>query len=233
MRSGLVLTISIGLLGCASEEPGKMELKSEKERISYTIGLDMGNAFRTQFSEQAVDVDPVMLLRGIKDGLSGSTPLMAEADLQQTMSTFRKGMQDKQRAEATREAEENRASGDAFLAENRGKKGVRALSSGLQYRVIVPGTGSSPSASDTVIVHYRGRLIDGKEFDSSYRRGEPAVFVPNEVIRGWKEALPLMKVGSKWEVYVPPDLAYGARRPGPDIGPNSTLIFEIELLDIK
>ncbi len=206
-----------------------MELKTQKEKISYSLGMDMGTVFRTQ----SIDVDPDVLIRGIRDGLSGSTPLMTDAEIKQTVSDFRKNMQARDREEATRRAEENRASGEAFLADNRGKVGVHTLSSGLQYTIIVPGMGESPSATDTVIVHYRGRLIDGKEFDSSYKHGEPAVFEPSKVIRGWQEVLPLMKVGSKWEIYIPPDLGYGARRAGPEIGPNSTLIFEIELLDIK
>jgi FKBP-type peptidyl-prolyl cis-trans isomerase FklB len=206
-----------------------MDLKTEKQKVSYSLGMDMGTWCRTQ----SIDLDTDVLLRGIRDGLSGSTPLMTNAEIKQTISAFQKGVQDRQREEATRQAEENRSSGEAFLAENRGKEGVRTLSSGLQYRVIEPGTGESPSVTDTVVVHYRGRLIDGKEFDSSYKRGEPAVFVPSQVIRGWQQALPLMKVGSKWEVYIPPDLAYGARRTGPDIRPYSTLIFEIELLDVR
>ena len=185
------------------------------------------------FKGQSVDVDNNLIVKAFNDGLTGATPPMTEQDMRTIMTTLQKNMMAK-KAEIMKESgEKNKKAGEVFLAENKKKEGVVTLPSGLQYKVMKEGTGNTPKATDKVKVNYKGTLIDGTEFDSSYKRGEPAVFQADKVIAGWTEALQLMKEGSKWEVYIPSTLAYGERGGGPVIGPNSTLIFEIELLSIE
>ncbi len=200
-------------------------LKNQKEKLSYIIGMDIGKNLRTQ----SIDIDPNILARGVKDALSGSKILLTEQEIRETMTVFQKEMIAKQQALA----EKNKKEGEAFFAENKQKKDVVTLPSGLQYKVIKMGTGRKPKSTDTVMVQYRGTLINGTEFDSSYRRGQPATFPVNGVIPGWTEALGLMQEGAKWQLFIPPNLAYGERGSGSQIGPNVTLIFEVELISIK
>ncbi len=208
---------------------GKAPLKTEKDKVSYSIGLDFGKNMK----RQSIDLNLDLLLRGIKDGISGVTPALTDAEIQEVMTAFQKEMMAKMADKAKVDGEKNKKEGEAFLAENKKKPGVVTLPSGLQYKILKDGTGKSPKATDTVTTNYRGTLIDGKEFDSSYKRGEPATFPLNRVIPGWTEALQHMKIGSKWELYVPANLAYGENGAGQDIGPNATLIFEVELLGVK
>jgi FKBP-type peptidyl-prolyl cis-trans isomerase len=209
------------------EEPGP--LKDSKDKVSYAIGLDVGNALK----KQSVDINPDIFMRGVKDALSGGKKLLTDEEVRETMTAFTKELAAKQ-AEAMKElGEKNKKEGEAFLAENKKKEGVRTLPDGLQYKVIAEGKGISPKATDTVTVNYRGTFVDGKEFDSSYKRGQPATFAVNGVIPGWTEALQMMKEGAKWQLFIPANLAYGERGAGGVIGPNATLIFDVELLSIK
>jgi FKBP-type peptidyl-prolyl cis-trans isomerase FklB len=198
--------------------------KDQKDKLSYSIGLNIG----TNLSRQNVEINPEVLTTGIKDGIAGK-PQLTQDQIKEVMTTFEKDMQEKQKAAG----EKNTAEGAKFLKENKKKEGVKTTASGLQYKVMKEGTGTQPKATDTVTVNYRGTLINGKEFDSSYKRGQPATFPLNGVIKGWTEGLQLMKAGSKYQFFVPSNLAYGERAAGPDITPNSTLIFEVELLEVK
>jgi FKBP-type peptidyl-prolyl cis-trans isomerase FklB len=207
----------------------KPAMKSEKDKISYIIGMDIGNNFK----KQGVEVDPDILARGIKDALSGAKPQLTEQEAKDVMASFEKEMRAKQEAMRKTAGEKNKKEGEQFLAANKSKEGVKTLPSGLQYKVIKAGTGKKPQLTDTVTVQYRGTLIDGTEFDSSLRRGQPATFEVNKIIPGWTEALQLMQEGAKWQLFIPPNLAYGERGAGQQIGPNATLIFEVELVSIQ
>ena len=211
----------------ATSQP--LVLKTDKEKLSYAIGMNIGQSMK----KDSLDIDPAILSRAIKDAVTGSKPAMTEEEARTIVTAFRTEMVKKQQAEAQKAGEANKQAGDKFLAENKTKDGVVTLPSGLQYKVIKQGDGPKPTASDTVVTNYRGTLIDGKEFDSSYKRGQPATFPVGQVIKGWTEALQLMPVGSKWQLYIPSSLAYGDRGAGGDIGPNSTLVFDIELLSIQ
>jgi FKBP-type peptidyl-prolyl cis-trans isomerase FklB len=199
-------------------------LKDQKDKVSYSIGINIGS----NLARQNVEINPDALVAGLKDGIAGK-PQLTQDQIKEVMTAFEKDMQAKQKAAGEKSA----AEGTKFLEENKKKEGVKTTASGLQYKVIKEGTGAQPKATDTVKVNYRGTLINGKEFDSSYKRGEPVTFPLNGVIKGWTEGLQLMKTGSKYQLFVPPDLAYGERTVGPDLAPNSTLIFEVELLDAK
>ena len=203
-------------------------LRTQKQKSSYALGMSVGLGMR----KQGIDVDPAMVARGLRDQLGGSKTLMSEDEMRAALQQLQEGMMKERQAKAQAAGDTNRKAGDAFLAANKSKPGVTTLPDGLQYKVLKEGTGPKPTASDTVTVNYRGTLINGKEFDSSYKRGRPASFPVGGVIRGWTEALQLMPVGSKWELYIPPDLAYGDQPGSPDIGPGDTLIFEVELLSI-
>lgn len=198
-----------------------LDLNSDKKRFSYIIGMQIGQ----QIKGDNIDLDEAAFMAAIKDTLAGVKPRLSQQDIQTTMQHI----QQKRQAEEQKMGEQNLLEGRKFLDANKNKLGVKVLPSGLQYKVIKEGTGAMPKATDTVEVDYRGTLLDGKEFDSSYGRGQPAKFPVNGVIKGWQEALQAMKVGSKWEIYVPADLAYGPRGAGGLIGPNATLIFDIEL----
>jgi len=201
--------------------------KTEMDKVSYIIGTQIGENLK----KAEIDVNLELLMQGIKDTLEGKEPALSQAEMQKVYSDWQQRMRAKQLAKQKKEAAENLAAGTAFLEANKAKQGVKVLPSGLQYKVITEGTGNTPTADDKVKTHYRGTLIDGTEFDSSYKRNKPAEFPVKGVIKGWTEALQLMKEGSKWELYIPANLAYGERgRPG--IPPNSTLIFEIELIEI-
>ena len=208
---------------------GKEPIKTQKDKVSYSIGLDFGKNMKLQSIELNLD----LLLRGIRDGLAEAKPALTDAEMQECMTTFQKEMMAKMQEKARVAGERNKKEGDAFLADNKKKPGVVTLQSGLQYKILKEGTGKSPSVTDTVTIHYKGTLIGGKEFDSSFRRGTPTTYPLNGFIPGWIEALPKMKVGSKWQLFIPSGLAYGERGNGQEIGPNATLIFEIELLGVK
>jgi FKBP-type peptidyl-prolyl cis-trans isomerase len=205
-----------------------LKLTTQKDKLSYAIGMNIGGGIK----QDTVDVDPNVVARGLKDVLTGSKPLMTDDEAKAVLAALRNEVTAKRAAEMKRVGESNKQAGDQFLAANKTKEGVTTLPSGLQYKVLKEGTGAKPNATDTVDCQYRGTLIDGREFDSSYKRGQPATFPVNGVIKGWTEALQLMPVGSKWQLFVPADLAYGERSPGSEIGPNATLIFEVDLLSI-
>jgi len=202
-------------------------LKTEVEKVSYIIGTQIAGNFKSQDIE--VNLDSLMM--GLKDALEGNKLVLSQAEMKQVYTGFQQKMRAKQAAKQAKEAAANLAAGTAFLEANKAKEGVKVLPSGLQYKVVKEGTGNTPTADDKVKTHYRGTLIDGTEFDSSYKRNQPAEFGVTKVIKGWTEALQLMKVGGKWELYIPANLAYG-QRGRPSIPANSTLIFEIELLEI-
>ena len=216
----------VASIGFAQEKP---QLKDQKDKVSYSIGLDIGNTFK----KQNMDVNADILSAGLKDALTGSKPLLTDEQVKETMTAFSKEMTDKQAAASKDAADKNAAAGEKFLAENKKKDGVKTTASGLQYKVLKEGSGASPKETDTVVTNYRGTLLDGTEFDSSYKRGEPASFPVNRVIKGWTEALQMMKPGSKYQLFIPASLAYGERGAGQNIGPNSTLIFEVELMSVK
>ena len=204
-----------------------VSLETELQKVSYIIGTQIAGTFKTQDIE--VNLDSLMM--GLKDALQGKQLALSQEEMKQVYGRFQQQMRAKQAAKQKKEAAANLAAGTAFLEANKAKEGVKVLPSGLQYKVITEGTGNTPTAKDKVKTHYRGTLIDGTKFDSSYDRNRPAEFPVTGVIKGWTEALQLMKVGGKWELYIPANLAYGQRgRPG--IPPNSTLIFEIELLEV-
>jgi FKBP-type peptidyl-prolyl cis-trans isomerase FklB len=216
--------------GTATKGEAVTALTTSKQKASYAIGMNWG----TGLHRQAIDVDSAALIQGMKDALAGGKTLLTEDEARAALMQLQKEMQEKQQAKAAQEGEANKKEGDAFLAANKTKEGVVTLPSGLQYKILTPGTGPKPTATDSVVCNYKGTLINGTEFDSSYKRGEPATFPVTGVIKGWTEALQLMPVGSKWQLFIPPDLAYGPRgTPGGPIGPNATLIFEVELISIK
>ncbi len=204
-------------------------LKTQKDETSYGIGVDVAR----NFQRLGLDLDLDLLIKALRDVYAGGKLLMSEEELRTTMDAYRIELQGRQLEAMKKAGEENQTKGDVFLSENKGKDGVVVLPSGLQYKILKAGDGKTPKDADTVECNYRGTLIDGTEFDSSYRRGQPATFSVTGVIPGWREALKLMPVGSKWQLFVPPQLAYGARGAGRDIGPNATLVFEVELLTIK
>jgi FKBP-type peptidyl-prolyl cis-trans isomerase FklB len=224
-----MLTVVMMLLPAFAAAQEAPALKTEKEKLSYAMGMDLGNQLKTR----SVEIDPAIFGRGLADALAGSKTLLTAEEAKAIITELQKAMLVKQAAEAKVVGDKNKAEGDAFLAANKAKEGVVALPSGVQYKVLTAGTGKMPTAEDTVICQYRGTLIDGKEFDSSYKRGQPATFPVKGVIKGWTEVLQLMPVGSKWQVFIPPNVAYAERGSGAMIGPNATLIFEIELVAIK
>ena len=213
----------------AAKSAAAPALTTQKDKFSYALGMNLG----TSLHKQSVPVDPNLLARGLKDALAGGKTLLTEDQARATLMEVQTEMRKKQQEQMQLAGEASKKEGEAFLPANKSKAGVVTLPSGLQYKVLTQGTGPKPTASDSVVCNYRGTLINGTEFDSSYKRGEPATFPVNGVIKGWTEALQLMPVGSKWQLFVPSDLAYGERSPAPEIGPNSTLIFEVELLSIQ
>ena len=200
-----------------------------KSQASYAIGLNLGQSLR----RDSVAIDPDVLARGMRDGLSGAKPTMTDEQMRAALVQLQQTVMAARQAESAKLAAANQAAGGEFLKTNGAKPGVVTLPSGLQYQVLTAGKGPKPAADDTVSCNYRGTLIDGTEFDSSYGRGEPLTIAVGGVIKGWTQALQLMPVGSKWRLFVPSDLAYGAKGAGKQIGPNATLIFEVELLSIK
>jgi FKBP-type peptidyl-prolyl cis-trans isomerase FklB len=203
-------------------------LRTAKEKGSYALGLNIGKGLR----KDGVDLDGASLAHGIRDALAGSKFLLTDEEAQAALVALAAEVRAKQQVKMEQLGAANKKEGDAFLATNKSKEGVVTLPSGLQYKVLTAGTGPKPTATDKVECNYRGTLLQGTEFDSSYKRGKPVTFQVGEVIKGWSEALQLMPVGSKWQLFVPPDLAYADHGAGQEIGPNATLIFEVELLSI-
>ncbi len=218
MKLRLIVVLGVLFLVSQVQAQENLVLKNQKDKVSYIIGMNIGNDLK----RQSIDIKPKILAEGVQQALAGSKPLLTEQEIQETMMAFQKEMMAKQKER-----------GDAFLAENKKKEGVKTLPSGLQYKVIKAGTGKKPKLNDTVMTHYRGTLIDGTEFDSSYKRGQPVSFLVSGVLPGWTEALQLMEEGAKWQLFIPSNLAYGERGAGGIIGPNATLIFEIELISIQ
>jgi FKBP-type peptidyl-prolyl cis-trans isomerase FklB len=214
-----------------SQTPAKkpLTLATQKDKFSYALGMNLG----MNFKKQSLPVDPQLLERGVKDSMAGGKMLMTEDEARAVLTEMQNEFRKQQQEKAQVQGEANKKEGADFLAANKAKDGVVTLPSGLQYKILTAGTGPKPAATDTVSVNYRGSLINGTEFDSSYKRGQPTTFPVNGVIKGWTEALQLMPTGSKWQLFIPSDLAYGERGAGSNIAPYATLIFEVELISIK
>ena len=229
MEKILPAAIAMVLLAgtCVADSP--VSLEQPGEQLNYSIGYQIGRDFR----RQGVAISPGMVLKGIEDAVSGAEPLLQPTEMHATLAQLQQrvkaGEQQAQQGSAARQSD----SAESFMTENAGREGVVTLPSGLQYKVLSNGDGKTPGARDTVTVHYRGTLVDGSEFDSSYSRNQPATFAVNRVIAGWTEALQLMQEGDKWQLFIPPELAYGERGAGKRIPPNSALIFEVELLSVN
>jgi FKBP-type peptidyl-prolyl cis-trans isomerase FklB len=228
MRVLLAVVVTVGLVSAVCAAAEKPALKDTKDKESYSLGYQFGQHLKTQ----RADIDLELYVSGIRDALSGTTPQLSQDEIRATVAEFQKRLSLARQKEFKETADRNLVAGKAFLEENTKKDGVVTLPSGLQYKVLAEGSGKTPKATDSVTVHYRGSLVDGTEFDSSYKRGQPATFQVGKVVRGWTEALQLMKEGAKWQLFVPSTLAYGERGSG-RIPPNSTLIFEVELLAVK
>jgi FKBP-type peptidyl-prolyl cis-trans isomerase FklB len=209
--------------------PSVLTLKTQKDKVSYALGMNLG----TNLHKETVEVDPAIVLRGLKDALASGKMLLTEDEARAVLTQLQTEVRGKQQEKMKVAGEMNKKESVEFLAANKAKDGVVTLPSGLQYKILTAGAGPKPAASDTVVCNYRGTLISGTEFDSSYKRGQPASFPVNGVIKGWTEALQLMPVGSKWQLFVPSELGYGDRGAGAEIGPGATLIFEVELLSIQ
>jgi len=228
---GLMASAAL-VAGCkedAKKQDDSAKLQTLEQKASYIIGQNMGKQFKQ--SDFNVDTDAFVL--AINDIKGGTAARISDEDAQKIMQELTDGLKKKQEEKAKQLSETNKAAGEKFLAENKTKEGVQTTASGLQYKIITAGNGVKPKATDTVKVHYAGKLLDGTEFDSSIKRGEPVEFPVNGVIPGWVEALQLMPQGSKWEIYIPSNLAYGDAGQGPTIPPASTLIFTVELLEVK
>jgi FKBP-type peptidyl-prolyl cis-trans isomerase FklB len=223
-----VIGLSIILPACQSMQH-KTELKTLQDSVSYSIGMDIGRNLKGQM----IDVNPDALAQALKDMTGDGKPMLTDAQARSAMMAFQTQMMATHAEKMKAAGEKNKKDGEVFLAENKKKEGVVTLPSGLQYKVLTMGNGKKPRATDKVTLNYRGVLIDGTEFDNSYKRGEPAVFPVNGIIKGLSEALQLMPVGSKWQIVIPADIAYGEQGAGAQIAPNAVLIFEIELLGIK
>lgn len=213
------------IFGLACLNTHAANIETEQEKISYALGVVFGQ----NITRQGMELNTPAFLQAIEDVLTGAEMKLSDSDMQYIMRVYQKKEQEKQNNLATT----NKTNGEKYLTENKMKEGVTESTSGLQYKIIKAGAGEKPSSTSTVLVHYKGTLIDGTEFDSSYARGKPVELAVNQVIEGWQEVLPLMTVGSSWQIVVPSDLAYGERSPGGAIGPNSTLLFDIELIEIK
>lgn len=225
-----------GMQQAAPATTASLFLGTPKDKVSYAIGMNVGKRLENdlkQLKQGDTEVDTEILVRAIKDALNGSKTLMTDQEAQTTLTTLQADLRKRQEEKQKLLAETNKKESEEFLAANRAKEGVVSLTSGLQYKILQEGTGPKPEGGDMVTVNYRGTLLNGTEFDSSYKRGQPATFGVGGVIKGWTEALQLMPLGSKWQLFIPPGLAYGARGAGPNIGPNSTLVFEVELVSIQ
>jgi FKBP-type peptidyl-prolyl cis-trans isomerase FklB len=233
MISRWTMVLGMGLLAGVAVAQDAPELKSPKEKLSYALGMDLG----TQLTRQSVQIDADLLAQGLRDALSGGKTRLTEAEARAAITELQNELRSKQAAaqneKMAQQGEKNKKEGEIFLAENKTKEGVVTLPSGLQYKILKEGEGNKPSLDDTVVCNYRGTFIDGTEFDSSYKRNQPATFPVKGVIKGWTEALQLMPVGSKWQLFVPSSLAYGDRGAANVIGPNAVLLFEVELISIQ
>jgi len=218
-----LLTSSLAVAQNSAPEP-----KTDKDKFSYALGMNFGESFR----KQGLDLDTAVFAKAFAEAFSTGKTAMSEQDMQSLLKAAAQEIRKKQAAEQAEKAQQSQAEGEKFLADNKTKEGVVALPSGLQYKILKQGTGEKPSLEDTVVCNYKGTLINGTEFDASEKHGGPASFPVKGVIAGWTEALQLMPVGSKWQLFVPSNLAYGAQGP-PDLGPNATLIFEVELVSIQ
>jgi FKBP-type peptidyl-prolyl cis-trans isomerase FklB len=221
-----ILNITFLLNFCLAAE--KLELKGQKDKESYSLGYQFGQSVK----HQGFDIKLELYTSGIRDALSGSKPQLSQEEMQQTISELQKRFIAAREKEIKEISARNLAAGKAFLEENKKKEGIKTLPSGLQYKVLTEGSGKTPKAADNVTVNYKGTFINGSEFDSSYKRGKPTTFQVDKVVKGWTEALQLMKEGSKWELFIPPELGYGDRGGGP-VPTNSILIFEVELISVK
>jgi len=219
------LALPLAALVCGNAFAADPALNTDEKKISYAIGVQVGSSIK----KDGIDIDADALSLAIKDVLQGNKLRLSQEEGQQAMNLLNEKMRSKQAAVAT----ENKTKGEAFLKANAKKAGVKSLPNGMQYKVNKSGSGKSPTKANSVVAHYRGTLIDGTEFDSSFKRGQPATFPVTGVIQGWQEILPKMKEGDNWQVYIPSDLAYGPRGQGQIIGPNATLIFDIELIEVK
>ena len=228
MKSILTTALGSALVASQLMAADPVELKDQKDKASYSIGVDIG----TKLKAQGLELNADALSAGFKDAFSGGKVQLTEDQVRETLMAFSRDMQAKQMEKAKAVGDANKKEGAAFLAENKKKEGVKVTPKGVQYKVITAGKGKTPKATDTVKTHYRGTLINGTEFDSSYKRGEPAEFEVGGVIPGWTEALQMMPVGSKWQLFIPSELAYGEQQVSAEITPHSTLIFDIELLEI-
>ena len=221
-------TIAAVAQGTAGAGQAAPELKSDKDKFSYALGMNFGGGFK----KQGLDVDPALFAKAFAEAYTGSKTAMTEEEMRGLLQAKATELRQKQASEQAEKAASAQKDGEAFLSANKSKDGVVALPSGLQYKILKAGTGQKPTADDTVVCNYKGTLIDGTEFDASDKHGGPATFAVKGVIAGWTEALQLMPVGSKWQLFVPANLAYGQNGP-PGIGANATLIFEVELVSIK
>lgn len=208
-------------------------LTTRKQKFSYALGMNIGQGLGNNLKKQSVEIDPALVSQGLKDALAGTKTRLTEDEAKAVLTEVQNEVRKQQQEKAKEAADTNKKDGEAFLAANKGKEGVVTLPSGLEYKILTAGTGPKPAATDTVVCNYRGTLINGTEFDSSYKRGQPATFGVSQVIKGWTEGLQLMPVGSKWQLFIPSSLAYGERGAGAEIGPDATLIFEVELVSIK
>lgn len=235
MKQSLALLGFLGLcmahsaFAAADKASSNAPFNNKTDKISYSIGVDVGKSI----SKQGIEINPDIFAQGLKDAKDAKNVKMTDEQVRETLLALQTELVEKQKKEARDLAAKNLADGEKFLADNKKNKDVVTRPSGLEYRIIKEGSGASPKATDSVTTHYKGKLIDGKEFDSSYTRGEPVKFPVNGVIPGWTEALQLMKPGAKWELFIPAKLAYGENGLGQIIGPNSTLIFDIELISVE
>jgi len=217
----------------AAKTAAPAPLKTRQEKFSYALGMNQGSGLGSMLKKQSVDIDQKLVIQGFKDGISGAKTQLTEQEAQAVLQEVGTEVRKAQQAQAQKAAETNKTEGASFLAANKGKEGVITSPSGLQYKVLTEGTGPKPTAADTVVCNYKGTLVNGTEFDSSAKHGGPATFPVGGVIKGWTEALQLMPTGSKWQLFIPSNLAYGERGAGADIGPDATLIFEVELVAIQ
>lgn len=229
MKWFVVAALCLATISTEAIAQKKPKLKTQMDSVSYAIGLNLGANIR----KDSLGINPDVLLVGLKDAIADKGQMLTHEQIGEVMSRFEQMLTARQQAKTAPVAAKNKQVGEAFLAQNKNRQGVVVLPSGLQYEVITPGAGKKPTPSDNVTVHYTGTLIDGKVFDSSVQRGEPAKFGVSQVIRGWTEALQLMQEGAKWKLYIPSELAYGPNGAGGDIGPNSVLVFEVELLKVN
>jgi len=228
MKTRLMTIYTVGVLASLVRADDKAEFKDPKEKASYSIGANWGNSLK----RQEVEVDVQAIIKGLSDGLAGKS-VLTDQELREALNVLNQEIRAKMEEKRKRLGETNKQEGEKFLAENKTKPGVITLPSGLQYKVLAEGSGESPKSNDVVTANYRGTLIDGTEFDSSAKNNQPLVRPANMLIKGWTEALQLMKPGAKWQLFLPPELAYGERGQGAQIGPSATLIFEMELISFK